>query len=137
MPSSYRPRPAELKQCEHCELSFESRHQRTRFCSNSCRTRAFYARHGRQLPELPKAVSESVEINPSWNNVAVIAGSVAALDLTKHLLTQPSQPTDIVADLIQEIRALRQNNKVLKDQLNQIKSEETERQQSLAKIAGR
>ncbi len=138
MPSPYRPRPIEIKRCEQCGVPFESRHQRARFCCNSCRTQAFYARHGRQLP---KAESEGAELSFSWQNVGVVATAVSAVDLTKHLLTPSDQQQENFTKLIQEVRGLRQQVNHLKSEQEQARIEaeqkELNRQVALIKTAGR
>lgn len=145
MPSPYRPRPIEIKQCEYCGISFETRHERTRYCSNSHRTKAYHARHGRQLPkaeaELAKVESEGVELNLSWGNLGVLATAVGGVDLAKHLLTQSDQQQENFTRLIQEVRGLRQQMSLLKSEQDQARIEAGQkalaRQEGLKKTAGR
>ena len=138
MPSPYRPRPIAIKHCEQCGVSFESRHQRTRFCCNSCRAQAFHVRHGRQLRETE---SEGVELNFSWQNLGVLATAVGGVDLAKHLLTQSDQQQESVTELTQAVRRLSLQISLLETNEDRARIEAgekaLERQEALAIIAGR
>ncbi len=145
MPSPYRPRPIEIKQCEHCGISFETRHERTRYCSNSHRTKAYHARHGRQRPkaepELAKVESEGVELALSWNNLLVNGTAVGLVDAVKHLFTQSDQNQENVIELTQAVRTLSEQISLLgtDEDRARIKAGQKalERQEASHKTAGR
>lgn len=43
---TYHKRPMQVRKCAHCRTKFESNHQSRLYCSNSCNTQAWRARHG-------------------------------------------------------------------------------------------
>jgi hypothetical protein len=49
----YVPRPATTASCAHCGTSYESRHLRRKYCSNSCNVLASYERNGRNVSTRP------------------------------------------------------------------------------------
>ena len=49
----YVPRPATTASCAHCGASYESRHLRRKYCSNSCNVLASYERNGRDASTRP------------------------------------------------------------------------------------
>jgi hypothetical protein len=49
----YVPRPATTASCAHCGTSYESRHLRRKYCSNSCNVLASHERNGRPTSTRP------------------------------------------------------------------------------------
>lgn len=43
---TYHKRPIQVRKCAHCRAKFESNHKSRLYCSNSCNTLAWRARHG-------------------------------------------------------------------------------------------
>ena len=82
----YRPRPSEVKKCQHCKIEFESRHKRTMYCGESCRQLAYQARH--RATDGLGAIEADAEGNLafSFQNVGVGAAGAATAALGNYLL---------------------------------------------------
>lgn len=109
--SNYRPRPAEVKDCKHCGISFETNHKRTIYCGEPCRRLAFYDRHRHDQDKPNKLAKGNLDF--SVRNVATIATGVLVADATKAGLNAvlDIQPTN--TQLLKEINALRKQSEGL------------------------
>ena len=108
MPSKYRPRPLQIKVCQHCNFSFESAHKRTIYCSNSCRTLAYIARQELE-PSKPELVlkplktelafsAQNIGVTTFGSGISVLANAVindfpAQEKLLKRILDLADQVT--------------------------------------------
>jgi hypothetical protein len=87
----YRPRQPETRLCVHCHKPYVSAHKRRIYCGNSCANQVSYARRPRlkvlsptpSLGAVPASTTAlaSVNLAPSWQNAAILAGSQVAAKL--------------------------------------------------------
>ena len=89
MPRNYRPRPYQQRACQHCSMHFETNHSRTKYCGDSCRVKAFYARQDTNKPLTPQTTST---LSFSAQNVGVAAaGATGAAILNYFANDRPAQ----------------------------------------------
>ena len=74
MAGKYRPRLPESLACTHCGRLYESRHQRTRYCSGDCRTQAFNRRAALRA-RVAKSVDQPL-IDPQQEDLLTIHSEV-------------------------------------------------------------
>lgn len=74
MPRNYRPRPYQQRACQHCSMHFETNHSRTKYCGDSCRVKAFYARKATNKPLTPQTTGN---LSFSAQDVGVVAAGAA------------------------------------------------------------
>lgn len=114
---AYKPVPTSQKVCVHCHTVYYAKDQRRMYCSSSCNTKAWMARHGLtgsdQRQTKTKRIQAGGTLDPSLHNLALIAGTVLAADTTTAALNAvfEVQPTNDA--LLNEIKALRQQNAYL------------------------
>ena len=89
MPRNYRPRPYQQRVCEHCSMHFDTNHSRTKYCGDSCRVKAFYARQDTNKPLTPPTTGN---LPFSLQNVGVVAaGATGAAILNYFANDRPAQ----------------------------------------------
>ena len=86
---AYKPVPTSQKICVHCNTVYYAKDQRRMYCSSSCNTKAWMARHelsgSHQSQTKPKSkeASGNGSLEFSLHNVATIGAGVLAADMTK------------------------------------------------------
>ena len=94
MPRTYRPRPYIERTCVRCGFVFQTNHSRTRYCSDSCRVNAFYARQqGTGTLGVAEAAQPiAPDLSFSLQNVGVSAAGAGAAALFNYAFNDhPSQ----------------------------------------------
>lgn len=87
----YRPRPTQVIMCNHCGLSFETRHKRTMYCGESCRQLAYQARHRDNIDQ-QKSIKGKGDLSFSIHNVGLTATGAAAAAVGNYLINdRPAQ----------------------------------------------
>lgn len=80
-----------LYTCQYCGKDYKpNRRKKQKYCSNSCRTRAFVIRTGKGLKSLPNESSNSAEKKSesmSWAGVGNAAAGTLAINLATNLAT--------------------------------------------------
>ena len=104
MPRNYRPRPYQQRACQHCSMHFETNHSRTKYCGDSCRVKAFYARKATNKPLTPQTTGN---LSFSAQDVGVVAAGAAigagGVAVVKYLANDwPAQQH--VIDLLNSIK---------------------------------
>lgn len=100
MPRNYRPRPYQERTCEHCAMRFETNHSRTKYCGDSCRVKAFYARQAVGKPLTARVVSD---LSFSLPNVGVATAGASITTVLNYLVNdRPAQQR--VISLLESIK---------------------------------
>jgi ribosomal protein S27AE len=92
---TYHKRVAKKRKCAHCGTKFLSNHQRRIYCSQSCNTLAWRARHAQQAQE------DAQPAGPAASGLAFSARNVGVLALSSALGTLAAQlGTDLTQRLL-------------------------------------
>lgn len=95
--------------CQYCSKEYKpNRRQKQKYCSNSCRTRAFAIRKLKGL-NLPSAENKNAQKKKSetmsWAGVGNAAAGTAAVNLASHLFTKEENKPATKKD-IKEVKSL-------------------------------
>lgn len=89
MARTYRPRPYQQRTCAHCKMHFETNHSRTKYCGDSCRVKAFYAR---QPADTAPTRQLTGNLSFSLPNLAVATTGATGAALLNYLINdRPNQ----------------------------------------------
>lgn len=98
-----------LYTCQYCSKEYKpNRRQKQKYCSNSCRTRAFVIRKLKGL-NLPSTENKNTDLKKSetmsWQGVGNAAAGTAAVNIVTHLFTKEENRPATKKD-IKEIKNL-------------------------------
>lgn len=123
MPRNYRPRPIQTYTCAHCAIRFETNHSRTKYCGDSCRVKAFYARQGIETQSKQKP-SSNLELSPE--NVFVTAAGAFLGGGAVALINYFTNDLPFEEQLINALTAMQQENRFALNQLLAVAQEQSD-----------